>query len=233
MGIINIDMPKRLFYGLVLFFCFVSIAVSPIYRFVTEIVFRSQFLFNLWVIILFLLFIIGIQIILYRESRFKTKKKILFSTLRHLCLVGLWAILISLLRWNRPHLDNIFNLLQGIVSGTKPYSDIVTLISWSLDAEGLDTIFCFSIALTLGHKFLSPVIKLRSREFRDVLMDWLKIIAISEIFQKMLSVLRKSFTFIPDRDGSMWDVLANTVGVFIGLMLCIKSLRLSNKDKEG
>ena len=68
-------------------------------------------------------------------------------------------------------------------------------------------------------------------KFRGILVDCLKIICISEIFQRVLQELHKVFNFIPDRNGSIRDIFIDGGAVFIGLILVIKCLKLL--DKEG
>ena len=130
----------------------------------------------------------------------------------------------SLVR-NRVHFNLVLEYFKDLYLGNK-VGPLKGLVFTVLDAEGLTAFLWFLIILALGRMLLFSIAK-----FRGILVDCLKIICISEIFQRVLQELHKVFNFIPDRNGSIRDIFIDGGAVFIGLILVIKCLKLL--DKEG
>lgn len=167
----------------------------------------SEYIFMLLPIIAGIIFIfvyLLTQAILLnnRQSRFSKTK--VFLSFIGICYVCLAAYTVSLMR-NPVHQRLFLDFLSGHVRYR-----LLDLARVLLDAEGLDLLFCFGLAVISGHLIYSKKVKFDIKGFFLVLSAWAIILSVKEVIKY----------YLPLRNADVWDAVKNMIGgVLPGLAL--------------
>lgn len=144
------------------------------------------------------------QAILLKSNKSNFIKTRLFLSFIGICFVCLSAYMVSVMR--NPVLNKV---VLDALSGHNTYSP-VDLSRRLLDAEGLDLMFCFVLALISGHIVYSKKIGFDIKGFFIALLAWAIILSVKEVIK----------CYLPLRDADIWDIVKNiTGGVLPGLVL--------------
>lgn len=144
------------------------------------------------------------QIILLNKRKSNFIKTKVFLSFAGICLVCLGAYMVSLMR-NPVHQKLFLDALAGHVKYR-----LLDLARVILDAEGLDLMFCFMLAVISGHLVYSKKIKFDIKGFFVALLAWGIMLSIKEVIKY----------YLPLRDADVWDIVKNmTGGILPGLVL--------------
>jgi hypothetical protein len=142
-----------------------------------------------------------------RQADFKLLK--VFLSFAGMCYVLIATLIISVIH-TPAHQKLFFDFIAGRADIT-----LIELPRYMLDAEGLDTLFCFVLALISGYLVYSKKEVFDFQRFYVTFCAW-TIILIMKEFMK---------TYFPERHADMGDIVNNMIGgVLPGLLLSMKGL---------
>lgn len=152
--------------------------------------------------------------IIYQVKLFQGKKKLslIAVNIAGIIAVCIFAIFVSLLR-NSGNPAIISEFFRGLRL-EYGFGGLIHQLIDNIDAEGMDLMFCFFLALISGDIISFSRPGFNKKEFIKALAAWFVIILISEMVIQQF--------FIAARTGSIGDIFSNMAGVLIGLFLSLR-----------